>query len=319
MNKRERFFAAAAGEDVDHPPCCAWLHFGSDCLPGEEAAERHIAFQRAYDWDICKVMHDYRYPFPADMDTLESPRDMDRVENVAPASRNFAEQLKLMRAVRREFGAAAPIVDTLFDPVQQVVRRAGYRKAELIYAHPREALPMLDRVTESLCAYVSALREAGCDGAHYAIIGAIAPGGDRGIDDETFRTFLRPFDLRVLEAMQGMVRIVHVHGTHVDMRRVLDYPCEVFSVSDRLPGNPSLAELRAMTDKCLMGGVNEARIHEYPLPVLRAEMRDALRQAGRRGFMLAPGCTVASHTAEHILRCLRDTSRQLTGGRDEGA
>ena len=138
--------------------------------------------------------------------------------------------------------------------------------------------------------------------------------GERGIDDETFRTFLRPFDLRVLEAMQGMVRIVHVHGTHVDIRRVLDYPCEAFSVSDRLPGNPSLAELRRVTDKCLMGGVNEARIPEYALPVLRAEMRDALRQAGKRKFLIAPGCTVASHTAQHILRCLRDTSRQLTEG-----
>ena len=216
--------------------------------------------------------------------------------------------------MHREFGATTPVVDTLFDPVQQVVRRAGYAKAELIYAHRREALQMLDRVTESLCGYLSELRKAGCDGVHYAIIGAITPAGERGIDDETFRTFLRPFDLKVLEAMQGMVRIVHVHGTHVDIRRVLDYPCEAFSVSDRLPGNPSLTELRKVTDKCLMGGVSEARIHEYALPVLRAEMRDALRQAGKRKFMLAPGCTVASHTAQHILRCLRDTSRQLTEG-----
>ena len=314
MNKRERFFAAVRGEDVDHPPCCAWLHFGSDCLSGEEAAERHIAYQRAYDWDICKVMHDYRYPFPAGMETLESPQDMLRVEKLPPSSPNFAEQLRLIRAVHREFGATTPIVDTLFDPLQQVVRSAGYKKAELICAHPREALPMLDRVTESLCGYVTELRKVGCDGVHYAIIGAITPAGERGIDDETFRTFLRPFDLRVLEAMQGMVRIVHVHGTHVDIRRVLDYPCEAFSVSDRLPGNPSLAELRRVTDKCLMGGVNEARIPEYALPVLRAEMRDALRQAGKRKFLIAPGCTVASHTAQHILRCLRDTSRQLTEG-----
>ncbi|MCC7486025.1 MAG: hypothetical protein IT529_13715 [Burkholderiales bacterium] len=310
MNKRERFRAAVRGEDVDHPPCTAWLHFGSDCLPGEEAAQRHIAFQRAYDWDICKVMHDYRYPLPAGLETLETPQDMLRVERAPPGSPNFAEQLKLIRAVRRECGAATPVIDTLFNPCHTIVRRAGYGTARLIYEHRREALRMIDAVTESLCDYVRELGKAGCDGVHYSTSGAITPPGERGIDDETVRTFVRPFDLRVLAAMAGMVRVVHVHGTHVDMGRVLDYPCEVFSVSDRLPGNPSLGELRRMTDKCLMGGLNEARIHGYSPPALRAEMHDALRQAGRRKFMLTPGCTVASHTAQHVLRCLRDASRQ---------
>jgi uroporphyrinogen decarboxylase len=132
------------------------------------------------------------------------------------------------------------------------------------------------------------------------------------VDDETFRTFLRPFDLRVMEAMQGMTRILHVHGTHVDMRRVLDYPCEVYSVSDRLKGNPALAELRSMTGKCLMGGINEQKIQERSLPEIREEMRDAFRQAGKRRFIVSPGCTSAPQTPEHILRCVRETSRTLT-------
>jgi len=44
----------------------------------------------------------------------------------------------------------------------------------------------------------------------------------------------------MLEAAEGMVRIVHVHGAGIDMQRVIDLPCEVFSVSDRLAG-PSCA------------------------------------------------------------------------------
>ncbi len=183
MNKRERFFAAVQGEDVDYPPCAAWMHFGSDCLSGEEAAVRHIAFQRAYDWDICKVMHDYRYPFPEGLETLESPQDMLRLKKLPASSPNFIEQLKLIRAVQREFGATTPIVDTLFDPCQQVVRRAGYGKAQLIYEHRSEALQMLDAVTETLCGYLRELKKAKCDGVHYAIIGGITPAGERGVDD----------------------------------------------------------------------------------------------------------------------------------------
>lgn len=315
MNKRERFHAAVNGGDVDHPPCTVWVHFVTDTLPGEEAARRHATFVRTYDWDICKVMHDYRYPLPEGMETLESREDMLKFERQnASTLRNYVEQLNLIRALRKDLGPDVPIVDTFFDPFQQVMRKAGYGRAHIAYENPKEALKMLDAVTDTVCQYLHALREAGCDGVLYSINGAITPAGDRGIDDATFNTFLRPFDLRVLEAMQGMTRILHVHGTYIDMKRVLDYPCEVFSVSDRLKGNPSLADLRRMTDKCLMGGINEQKIQERAIPELREEMWDAFKQAGKRKLILSPGCTSAPQTPVHLLRTVRAESRKMTQG-----
>ena len=311
MNKRERFMAAVAGGEVDHPPCTVWVHFVTDALAPEEAARRHAVFVRTYDWDIAKVMHDYRYPLPEGMETLEKPADMLRFEKLPVTTRCYQQQLQLIRSLRAELGPDVPIVDTFFDPFQQVLRRAGFSKAELIYRNPKEALQMLDAVTETVSGYLRELKKAGCDGVLYSINGGIAPPGDRGIDDATFKTFLRPFDLRVCEAMEGMVRILHVHGTHVDMKRVLDYPVEVFSVSDRLKGNPSLAELRKMTDKCLMGGINEQKIQERSIPEIREEMWGAFKQAGKRKFMLTPGCTSAPQTPEHILRAVRETSRAM--------
>ena len=267
---------------------------------------------RTYDWDIAKLMHDYRYPLPAGMETLEKPADMLRFEKLPVTTQCYQQQLQVVRSLRAELGPDTPIVDTFFDPFQQVLRRTGFSKAEMIYNNPKEALKMLDAVTETVCGYLRELKKAGCDGVLYSINGGIAPPGDRGIDDATFKTFLRPFDLRVCEAMEGMVRILHVHGTHVDMQRVLDYPVEVFSVSDRLKGNPSLAALRKMTDKCLMGGINEQKIQERSIPEIREEMWDAFKQAGKRKFLLTPGCTSAPQTPEHILRTVRETSRAMT-------
>ena len=170
---------------------------------------------------------------------------------------------------------------------------------------------MLNAVTETVCGYMQALKQAGCDGVLYSINGAITPAGERGVDEETFNTFLKPFDVRVLEAMQGMTRILHVHGTHIDMKRVLDFPVEVFSVSDRLEGNPSLAQLREMTGKCLMGGINEAKIQERSIPEIREEIADAYRQAGKKKFILSPGCTSAPQTPQHILRAVKAASLSL--------
>ena len=311
MNKRERFEAAVNGGVVDHPPCVVWVHFVTDALPPVEGARRHATWVKTYDWDIAKVMHDFRYPLPQGLETIDTAADLLRFEKLPPTTQNFTNQLDLIRALRKEVGPDVPIVDTFFDPFQQVVRSAGMSKSSLIYAHPREALKMLDAVTESVCGYMQELKKAGCDGVLYSINGAITPAGDRGVDEATFNTFLKPFDLRVCEAMQGMTRILHVHGTHVDMQRVLDYPVEVFSVSDRLEGNPSLAQLRKMTSKCLMGGINEAKIQERSLPEIRAEMHDAFKQAGKQKFIIAPGCTSAPQTPQPILRAIRETSRAL--------
>ena len=61
MTPRERFLAAANCEKVDALPVTTWVHFLSDHLTGEETAQLHERFQNAYQWDLLKVMGDYRY------------------------------------------------------------------------------------------------------------------------------------------------------------------------------------------------------------------------------------------------------------------
>jgi uroporphyrinogen decarboxylase len=311
VNKRERFMAAIHGGVIDRPPCTAWVHFGTDRLGGTKHAQRHARFVRDNDWDICKVVNDFRYPAPEGIETLTSVADMRRFGRTPMTSENFVEELKCIRLLRVEFGPDMPIMITSFDPFQQVLRRVGYSRAALVYANPDAALTMLDAVCESMCEYMGLVRDAGCDAVFFSINSAICPPQTRGVSEEVFRTFLRPFEIRMLEAMAGMVRVLHIHGTSLDVRRVLDYPMEAVSVSDRLEGNPSLCELRAMTDKCLMGGVNEIAISNRSLPELREEIFDCTRQIGREKFILSPGCTIPTQTPWYLLRAIRDTCEKL--------
>ena len=307
MTRRERFEAAVRGEPVDRPPFTAWIHFGTDNAGGTVHAMRHARFARDYDLDICKVVNDFRFPGVDGMETLLEPADMLRFGRPPLTSPSFAEELKCIRLLRAELGPDWPIMITTFDPFQQAMRRLGYTKAQFVFDHPEQAIPMLDAVCETMCAYMREVREAGCDGVFYSINGAISPPHKRGLDDATFRRFVRPYEIAVLEAMAGMVRVLHVHGTSLTMSRVLDYPYEVLSVSDRLPGNPSLAELRRMTGRCLMGGVDESAVVEMSLPEVRAQVRDAVAQAGRTNFILSPGCTIPTQTPWWLLRAMRET------------
>lgn len=311
MNRRERFFAAVEGREPDRPPVTAWVHFLSDHLSGDDTAELHFKFLREYEWDIAKLMNDYRYPLPAGLERLDSADAMRRFRKLSLDEPAFARQLEAIRRLRRELGPEWPIVDTLFDPYQQVVRNVGFSEGSNIPLHPQAALDMIETVSDTLCAYVAAARQAGADGFFISVNSAIREGFPRGVGEALFREFQRPFDLRLLTAAEGSVRVLHIHGIGLDLDRVLDYPCEVISVSDRLQGNPSLGELRRRTDKCLMGGVDETRIQEKPLPELRAEIDDAFAQVGRARWIVAPGCTVPSFTPQRTLRCLRDHARRL--------
>lgn len=311
MNKRERFFAAVRGEKIDHPPVTAWVHFLSDHLSGEQTAALHRCFAEAYDWDVVKVMNDYRYPVPAGVLTLEDAVSLRAFKPLDLDEPCFAEQLKCLATLRAALGPDIALIDTGFDPYQQVLRNVGFDQAPNLWKHQADTLRALEIVAENICRYIQAVKAQGVEAFFLSINGAIREGFPRGSNQEVYETFQRPFELQLLQAAEGMVRILHVHGAGLDLGRVLDYPCEVISISDRLPGNPSLAKLRRITPKCLMGGIDETRFQERTLPAIASEVDDAIAQAGRRKFILAPGCTIPSFSPKRSLAFLRDYTRKL--------
>ncbi|MEJ8846977.1 uroporphyrinogen decarboxylase family protein [Variovorax rhizosphaerae] len=306
MTKMQRFHAALRDDDVDHVPCTAWMHYVTETLGGTEHAMRHARWVRDCNWDICKVVNDFHYPFPAGLETLESAQDMLRFEPMSLDEPSFAEEIKAIRILRAEFGPDMPILMTTFDPLRQVVRRAGMSTMPLILGNAREAHRMLEAVTDTMCRYMDGLRKAGCDGIHFATNSALRPPNPFGFDDRSYEEFVKPYELRMLDAMEGMVRIIHPHGAGIDMQRVIDYPCDAFCVSDRLPGNPGLAQLRELTDKCLMGGIDESQMWQMTPGEVRAQVHQAIAQVGRRKLILSPGCTIPAWVPAHLLQRFRE-------------
>jgi uroporphyrinogen decarboxylase len=198
-------------------------------------------------------------------------------------------------------------LDAPFEWVHVDRTRDAHKAPDDLRLNPNGLIPMLERVCDALRDSMHAVSDAGCDGVFYSINGAITPPAKRGIDDATYRTFVRPYEIRMAEAMAGMVRVLHVHGSSLTIERVLDCPFEVPSVSDRLKGNPTLAELRGLTDRRLMGGIDESSIIEMSLPEVRAQVRDAIAQAGRERFILSPGCTIPTQTPRYLPKALRET------------
>ena len=125
MDKLSRFFAAIQGEKVDRHPVTSWVHYQSDHLNAHEVAQLHLRFLEAYNWDILKVMNDFRYPVPAGVEALSHAQVFEQYTPLGMDEPCFATQLQCLREIVDQVGDQVPVLETLFEPCQQIVRNIG--------------------------------------------------------------------------------------------------------------------------------------------------------------------------------------------------
>lgn len=308
MTKAERFRAAVAGEEVDRLPVTVWMHFASEHLPGDETAALYTKYVKEYDFDFLKVMNDYRLPLPG-IDAFQTAEDLGRFKKLSMDERPFREQILVLNEMRRLMGPEFPLVETVFSPAQVIQRAGGQAALDTIVEHPEAGLAALEVVTEMMCAHVERVAEAGAAGIYFSVDGAGRPE-EGGLPDEVFTRFIEPFDRRVLEAAEGLIRVVHVHGYGLDFDRVKNYPAEVWSWSHHHT-KPTLSEVRARSSAAIMGGINRERVSRQTRLQLEDDIRATAEEAGTRGLLIAPGCTAPPDTPRHLLHYAVSVARSI--------
>jgi uroporphyrinogen decarboxylase len=309
MTRAERVAAAIAGDPVDRIPVCFWHHFQPHGSGRAMADETLRFFDEEFDLDIAKVMPDIPYPFPE-----RSITEIDQwrlLEPISLTGRFTVQRVEAVRALRDELGFDTPIVMTVFSPLAQLMYFAKDRETFLNHLHEAPIVIHEGLVTmaENLREHLRDVVDAGADGIFFSIQGASA--SVMPLDD--YREFGRPYDLMALQgASDGWLNILHVHGDRdLYFDRVLDYPVQVLSWSDRLAG-PSLREARMLTNKCLMGGWHEfGPLSSGPAEAIRAEAEDAIAQTGGRKLILANGCSVPDDTDHRWLDAARGFAEAL--------
>ena len=320
--------AALHGEEADRPPVSFWGHDFLREWSAEGLAAAMLEPVRAFDYDYLKVNPRATYYAEAwgcryrpSHDPVRGPetehwvlREASDLEAIRPidAQRGpFGEQLEALRLIADGLGAEVPFVQTVFSPLSVVGRLANGQEAvqRWMTEAPGALQAALDAVTETLAAYTLACLDAGANGIFFATT-------EWGTYDvctaEEYRTFGRPYDLRVLEAARGApCNILHVCRPHNMLELLLDYPAAAVSWTVHAPGNPSLPEVLAQTDKAVMGGLDERHVLQEGSPEeVRAQAREALRQTDGRRFLLAPGCSISPQTPPENLRAAVQAMRE---------
>lgn len=327
MEARERIALALEGrEPLDRPPVTAWGHdFRAEWRPDALAAST-AANARRFGWDLVKLQPRascFAEAFGADYrpsgSAAEGPRllrsviggaaDWARLETAEADCAPLADQVEALRALVDELAGERAVYQTVFSPFTVASYLAADERAEarrrrpdLIAKDQARALRHLARepaslasglkaITATLVAFVERSIAAGADGIFYAIGGSASR---EALDPGAYARLLLPHDREVLAAVPtGVPVILHLCGANLAFELVRELPSRAVSWATALPGNPTLAEGRALANRAVVGGVAEVDDLVAGTPAsVAASVRAAIAETGGHRLVVAPGCSV---------------------------
>ncbi|OGO06458.1 MAG: hypothetical protein A2Y73_04465 [Chloroflexi bacterium RBG_13_56_8] len=314
MSKRERLETAFVGGDVDRPPVALWRHWPGDDQRAEDLAAAQVAFQQRYDFDFIKVTPSSEYcvtdwgvesVYVGHTEgtreylsgVINSPDDWARLPVLDPRKGALGRQLRCLELIAQQVGDEVPFIQTIFNPLSEAKNLAGEERLRLhLRTAPEKLHEGLETITETTVRFVREAMRTGAAG----IFLAVQHAQYTILSEEEYRTFGRPYDLRILEATEECwFNLLHLHGSDVMFNLLADYPVQVINWHDR-ETPPTLAEGLKRFPGAVCGGLRrlETMMRGTPNDVL-AEAADAIRQTAGRRFILGTGCVtpVASPTS----------------------
>jgi uroporphyrinogen decarboxylase len=310
MNKLQRVTAVIEGRQPDRPPVSFWYHFGPDEVFGPRAVEAHVRHVETYDLDFLKIMDDNRYPrFATASGVIETVGDLDKLSVLRGDEDSFGRQLDLIGELAKRYGGRLRMATTIFNawstlrqmtvpetsahgpPVMELAADPRDAAMSRLRREAPEALARaLEVIAESSANFVRHCLAAGADGVYLSVRDDWVDTPENG--PGTYDRLVRQGDLAILAgAERGTFTMLHVCGKGLDFRRFAEYPVHVINWADRSAG-PSIAEVAGWVRPAICAGVDNlgTMVTGSPEDCAR-QVHDAIRQAGARPILIAPGCT----------------------------
>lgn len=325
MTKEERIRAALKKEDVDHIPFSVWYHLPHVDQDPIALAEEQLRLADLYDLDFIKMMPFGNYvaqDYGLSVDFfctptepaferkfgIASPEEWLRLEPLPAYYGTYGKQLQLAQYTNKLSKGKYPFVQTIFSPMTVAKKLAGNRVFDDMRQHPEYLHQALAAITETTKNFVAANIEAGVSGFFFA---TQCSTSDLMTEAE-HKEFCEKYDLEVINsyADKTWFNIMHAHGDNTYFKTLAEYPVNCINWHDRWAA-PSLAEARKITDKCLLGGINEIWMEHSSYKDVPKHIEEAVEAGGRNGLMLTPGCCILLHTPQENLLAASIAARRF--------
>ncbi len=334
MTHTERIKAVLEGKPTDRIPFACWgPHMNLVDRNEKDFTQAVIAYQTLYDFDVLKLMSNglyniedfglefalpqhsddagYRLALRAPINSIE---DMVNFKRTNPLEGTLGREVRVVRNLHEHFGESVPILPTIFGPGRtfngmvstshgSFIEDLGYKSSkEFIMDNEEVYFNFMDELTEHIIALCMAYIDVGAAGFFYCPAGDTFRPDTNGYNSDTFDSvgyykYLRPYDDKVLSAIKNKTwfNMAHIHGSaNLRLKEISSLDVHALNWEDQFPMTQSLAEVRAMTDKILMGGLDRTTDFQGPSrekskAVIRMKCEEAIKQAGQK-LIIAGGC-----------------------------
>jgi uroporphyrinogen decarboxylase len=234
---------------------------------------------------------------------IQHPEDWTALKVLDPTQGQLGEMLEALRMLGEEVAETVPFIQTIFNPLAQAKNLAGERLLADMRQHPEAFKAGLETITETTVRFIEAAGETGMAGIFLALQHATCDL----LSESEYREYGKPYDLRLLEATEGMwFNLLHVHGYNIMFDLVVDYPVQAINWHDQ-ETPPSLAEALKRFSGAVIGGLHrwDDMLRGTPEQV-RAKAEAALEASGGERFILGTGCVTPTNSPLGNIRAVRD-------------
>jgi len=327
MDHWARIEAAIAGQPTDTVPVALWRHFPVDDQDPAKLAALTVEWQRAWDFDLVKFMPSGTYGVEdwgaksvfegaangaraISAPGVRRAADWPGLPRLDPRKGVLGAQNEALARAAKELRGRAPILQTVFSPLTTARKLAGAALLDHLRCDPGALEAGLRTITGTTIDFALAALEGGAHGLFFAT--QLATADVLTVDE--YERFGRKYDLEFFSAIRGRTRLnmLHVHGENIMFDMMAGYPVEMINWHDRL-GAPSLKDALSKFKGAVVGGVEERELLvSGGARAVRAQVRDAIEQAGGRRLVVGPGCVAAIAAPEDNIRSVIDETRGAT-------
>lgn len=341
MTKKDLFYKTLNGEKTVRPPVSAWRHFiDAEHSGPEDFSEAMIAFQEKWDWDFVKLQPRavfYEEAWGAEFDFREynglfvkkiknvvnGSADLDKISELSGVDGVFKEQIDCLPILRDRLGWDIPIIHTVFTPIGVLSGLCAdpylgrYREAkreeslliQLIHSHPEKVHKALKAIAQTLARYCKKAVQSGADGMFYGALGMARSGY---LTKQEWQTFVKPYDLIVLESIKDAVSLLHTCGIHGNPQWFADYPITALHWAETADGNPKLkGSEKWLKGKIAMGGLDERFFGENQAECIYKKTLETRMKMKTQPFLLTPDCSLAFNTLDKELEAFKKAATEV--------
>jgi len=328
MKPIDRVKAMTEGKEVDRPGVAFWKHFPLDDRNVEKMIETTVNFQLQFESDFVKISHNGLYSIEdwgseikwPEKDTevgkvtdfsIKEISDWENLKVNSPVEGALGREVKITKGIVDGFKGDVPVLATIFSPLTTAIKMSG---DDTLFNHmksnPDSVHKGLETITETTVQFVQELLDLGIDGVFFA---SQLATHDR-MSPEEYDEFGKKYDDIIFQTVQDKTwfNIAHIHGEEPMFEKVSGYPVQALNWHDRL-SNVVLSEAKNMTDKILIGGIEEKKdLDEKNETGIKEQFEDALTQVGQKNkLILGPGCVMNLTTTNERLALARSLVNKL--------